>query len=78
MHPYTSHIVSLDSRIRASGITRITGQRLPQRFIDLDGRCAAKRQNVCGGGKLVHESGGIFPAAGGVKLCLWVPNFRAS
>ena len=24
---------------------------------------------VCGGDKLGHGSGGIFPAAGGVKLC---------
>ena len=25
--------------------------------------------NVCGGDKLVHGSGGIFPSAGGAKLC---------
>ena len=24
---------------------------------------------VCGGAKVVHGSGGIFPSAGGVKLC---------
>ena len=35
-------------------------------------RLAAEYENiviVCGGAKVVHGSGGIFPSAGGVKLC---------
>ena len=46
-------------RFEAEGAEGLYDRRL--------GRASARR--VCGGDKLDHGSGGICPAAGGVKLC---------
>ena len=38
-------------------------------FIEIGIECAWRLAVVCGGAKVVHGSGGIFPSAGGAKLC---------